>query len=246
MSRIGNCLCARESERRRPPRRSVRCYRRKPAVANRRLPQPSWRSPPAACALLLAAAIGAAPVAAAPPCPRPVTIDGDSRCRDAGSCPAPWGGAPRSGLPESPSPPPSRRRPSIAAAARRQLADLALAGPSAWTLTTLAATLEMPPTATAGCRRRCSRDDGLWLQGRLLAEGLARVHPTPQEARPRSRNAGDRTRSPRRPPRALAARADARSGPPTMPIARRPDLPARRRPGARRRTPGRLVVSQLR
>ena len=134
-----------------------------------------WRLAAAACALLAAAA--GAPAGAAPPCPRPTIAE---RVRDAETLIV----APS---PDSPSevwlagiavPTAADAPAGIAAAAHRLLANLALGR---------TVCLEPEDSGEPGeaadrygrLPAQVERNDGVWLQGRLLAAGLARVHPTP-------------------------------------------------------------------
>ena len=139
------------------------------------LAAPSWCSPPAACALLLAAAIGAAPVAAAPPCPRPVTIEG---IRDAETLvlAQPLGDVAEVWLAGIAVPTAVEASASIAAAARRQLADLALGR-------TVCLDLDNAGGDPGDAADRYGRLPAQVQRDDVLAEGLARVHPTPQGRR---------------------------------------------------------------
>lgn len=183
MSRIGNCLCAGEGEQRSPL----------PAAASAdvgKMPEPGvravrrWRFALAACAPLLAAVAGT-PAGAAPPCSRPALVE---RIRDAGTlivAPSP-GNLSEVWLAGIAVPTAADAPAGIATAAQRLLADLALGR----TVCLDSDDAGEPAEDTDRYGRlpaQVQRDDGVWLQGRLLAAGLARVHPTPLG---RSRTAG--------------------------------------------------------
>ena len=135
----------------------------------------------AACAPLLAAAAGT-PATAEPPCPRPAVVE---RVRDAETlvvAPSPGDRSP--GNPSEVwlagiAVPTAAEVPAgIAAAAQRLLADLTLGRTVCLDLGDAGA----PGEAADRYGRlpaQVQRDDGIWLQGLLLAVGLARVHPTP-------------------------------------------------------------------
>lgn len=135
----------------------------------------------AACAPLLAAAAGG-PAGATPPCPRPVVVE---RVGDAGTlvvAPSPGDRSPGNPgevwLAGIAVPTAAEAPAGIAAAAQRLLADLTLGR----TVCLDPADAGGPPDAADRYGRlpaQVQRDDGVWLQGRLLAAGLARVHPTP-------------------------------------------------------------------
>ncbi|MFO1120383.1 MAG: thermonuclease family protein [Rhodospirillales bacterium] len=130
-----------------------------------------------ACALLLTAA-ACTPAGAAPPCPRLAVTE---RIRDAETlivATALMGRKQAWPLRGCPGPPAASPMRWLASARRAPAGDLASAAPSC-----LVPDDTGEPEEAADRYGRLpaqvERDDGVWLQGRLLAAGLARVHPTP-------------------------------------------------------------------
>lgn len=163
MGRIGNCLYAsgRRTHRAADPRRPAPAGRARLACA----------VPVAAGVLLLA--YGATPAAAAPPCARSVvagiTVTGTLVLA------TPVADAAEVVLAGIDLPAGTSAPGNVAADACRQLADL-LAGQAVC----LAAEGGAEDLDRYGrLSAQVQRDDGLWVQGQLLAGGLARVHPTP-------------------------------------------------------------------
>jgi len=178
MGQIGNCLCiAGCAPCRRLPCTHRRCRAsRRSAPASRSLLWQTLSFPASALLLVLVLA----PAAAAPSCSRPAIIAGIG----AGGTlvlAAAAEGASEVVLAGIDIPDGTGSRATIAAAARRQLAELLTGQPVC--LATAAGTAAGGDAADLDRYGRLAaqvqRADGLWVQGRLLAEGLARVHPTP-------------------------------------------------------------------
>lgn len=174
MRQIGNCLCKLGRARRRPlPHPSRLCRtRRRSSAAGRLLLRRALSFP--ASALLLALVL--APAAAAPSCSQSAIIAGIGASGTLVLA-TPVEGATEVVLAGIDIPDGTGGRATVAADAHRQLAELLTGQPVC--LATAAGGDVANLDRYGRLAAQVQRADGLWVQGRLLAEGLARVHPTP-------------------------------------------------------------------